>query len=177
MKKLFYFSVVLVLVLCSCTKTTTPAPAPPVINYGSFTTSDAFNGVITINFTDADGDIGLNQSDTIGLYARGTVGYYDFYMRYYYWSPYFGKYVTYFSRIPFQAPSLADSAITPYRIPFIVNNTKNKGLDGQIIVNLNQYRPPGADSLQNFRFQIWIYDRALHKSNVVTTPSFTTNYH
>jgi hypothetical protein len=175
-KKLFYFSAVLVLVLYSCAKTTPPAPAPPVISYGSFTTSDAFNGVITINFSDADGDIGLNQSDTTGPYARGTVGYYDFYMRYYYWSHYFSKYVTYYNPIAGQSPSLADSAITPYRIPFIINNTKNKGLDGQIIVNLNQYKPPGPDSLQNFRFQIWIYDRALHKSNVVTTPSFTTPY-
>jgi len=170
-------------ILWSCSKPATPAPAPPVINYGSFTTSDANTGVFIFNFTDADGDIGLNQSDTTGPYARGTVGYYDFYMRYYYWSYYFGKFVTYYNPWP-NGNTLIDSSIVAYRIPFVVNNTKNKGLDGQIIINLNGYKPPPAlntpsatsDSMRIFRFEFWIYDRALHKSNVATTPTFTTPY-
>ena len=148
-------------------------PGPPVISYASFTTSDPQNGVIAINFTDPDGDIGLNQSDTGGAYA------YDFYMRYYVWSPYANTYVKYY-RAYTNGNSLIDSSIIAYRIPFVVNNSKSKSLDGQVIVNLNGYRPPRQDAyddtLQTFRFQIWIYDRALHKSNVITTPSFTTNY-
>ena len=176
MKKLFYFSAILVLVLYSCVKTTTPAPAPPVISYSSFTTSDANTGVFTFNFTDADGDIGLNQSDTTGPYARSTVGYYDFYMRYYCWSQHANTYVTYFFPWP-NGNTLIDSSIVAYRIPFVVNNTKNKGLDGQIIVNFGQYKPPpNDDSMKIFRYEFWMYDRALHKSNVVTTPSFTTPY-
>lgn len=176
MKKLFYFSAVLVLVLCSCSKPSTPAPAPPKITFGSFTTSDANTAVFTFNFTDADGDIGLNQGDTTGPYAINTYGYYDFYMRYYCWSPTTGKYVTYYKVIPNLSVFL-DSAIVRYRIPFVVNNTKNKSLDGQIIINLAGYKPqPDNDSMNNFRYEFWIYDRALHKSNVVTTPSFTTPY-
>jgi hypothetical protein len=178
-KKLFYFSAVLVLILYSCAKTTPPAPAPPVISYSSFTTSDANNAVFTFNFTDADGDIGLNQNDTTGPYAVGTYGYYDFYMRYYCWSQHANTYVTYFRVFP-NLSAFLDSAIVRYRIPFIVNNTKNKGLDGQVIINLAGYKPPrqdaNDDSTMIFRYEFWMYDRALHKSNVVTTPSFTTPY-
>jgi hypothetical protein len=177
-KKLFYFSVVLVVALYSCKKETTPAPAPPVISYGDFAISSGTRALLTINFSDADGDIGLNQSDTIGFYAKNTVGYYDFYMRYYYWSKNFNKFMPYY--FPWSTSNnYIDSAIVTYRIPFVTNNTKSKGLDGQIIVDINQYKPlPNSvysnDSLTTFRFDIWIYDRALHKSNVVTTPTFTT---
>jgi len=176
-KKLFYFSIILVVSFYSCKKESTPAPAPPVIVFGDFTTSDKDNGIITINFTDADGDMGLNQSDTSGNFAKGTYGYYDFYMRYYCWSKTLGKFVQFYSPIPHQNPSPADSGISTYRIPFITNNTKSKSLDGQIIVNLSEYKPGYIkDSLNIFRYDIWIYDRALHKSNVITTPSFTTPY-
>ncbi|HKC69656.1 MAG TPA: hypothetical protein VKG26_15570 [Bacteroidia bacterium] len=183
MKKLFCFSLVFALAAWSCKKETTPAPAPPIITFGSFTTSDATNGIITINFSDADGDMGLNQSDTSNQYARGTVGYYDFYMRYYCWAPTQNKYIPFYysygNHNPYQ-----DSSIFTYRIPYITNNTKSKSLNGQIVVNLFQYKPGSGPYLQdttlcdlnNLRYDIWIYDRALHKSNVITTPSFTTPY-
>jgi hypothetical protein len=175
-KKLFCFSIVLGVVFYSCKKETTPAPAPPVISFASFTTSDGDNAVLTFNFSDADGDIGLKQSDTSGVYALGTVGYYDFYMRYYYLDS-TGNYVTFYSPIPNQPPSLADSAISTYRIPFITDNIKSKSLDGQIIINFSTgYKPGNSAKLNNFRFVFWMYDRALHKSNVVTTPGFHTTY-
>jgi hypothetical protein len=172
--KLFYFSVVLVLIFASCKKASTPAPAPPVISFASFTTSDATNGILTFNFSDADGDIGLNQEDTTGLYATNTVGYYDFYMRYFYLDS-TGNYVKFFHAFNGGNP-IEDSAKFLYRIPFVVNNIKSKTLDGQIIINLNGYKPANTALYRNFRYEFYIYDRALHKSNVVTTPGFSTPY-
>jgi hypothetical protein len=165
------------LALFSCKKESTPAPGPPVISFGSFTTTNGINGVITFNFTDPDGDIGLHQEDTTGSYSKTGVGYYDFYMRYYCYSPTLGKYVTFY--YPYQGQpltSLIDSSIFAYRIPFVANNIKSKTLDGQIIINLTGYKPGNIDSLNHFRYEFWIYDRALHKSNVVTTPEFHTPY-
>lgn len=185
MKKLFYISGILCLVLFvfACKKDSTPAPAPPVISYANFTTSDAYNGILTFNFSDADGDIGLNQSDTTGAYAPGQVGYYDFYMRYYCLSPATGKYLPFYYAWPgLPLNSLTDSTIFAYRIPFVTDNIKSKSLSGQIIVNLSQYKPanikPGTsgDSLNSYRYEFWMYDRAMHKSNVVTTPTFYTYY-
>ncbi len=177
MQKLFYFSFGLVLFLFSCKKESTPTPGPPVISFASFTTSNGTNGVFTFNFTDPDGDIGLHQEDTTGSYSKTGVGYYDFYMRYYCYSPTLNKYVEFYYPYPGQPlTSLIDSSIFAYRIPFVANNIKSKTLDGQIVVNLTGYKPGNIDSLNHFRYEFWIYDRALHKSNVVTTPEFHTPY-
>jgi hypothetical protein len=177
MQKLFYFSFILMLVLFSCKKESSPPPGPPVISFGSFTTSDKDHAVLTFNFTDPDGDIGLHQEDTSGSYAKGTTGYYDFYMRYYYLSPTTGNYTTYYRRFSSTPSPYIDSVIFVYRIPFVTNNIKSKTLDGQIIINLTGYTPSTKlDSLNHFRYEFWMYDRALHKSNVVTTPGFYTPY-
>ena len=163
--------------LFSCKKESTPPPGPPVISFASFTTSNGNNAVFTFNFTDPDVDIGLHQEDTTGSYSKTGVGYYDFYMRYYakdtigsgyvpFYYPYNGQPLT----------SLIDSSIFAYRIPFVTNNIKSKTLDGQIVVNLSGYKPGSNNYFNNFRYEFWIYDRALHKSNVVTTPGFHTTY-
>ena len=66
MKKLFYSSLVLFVVLFvfSCKKDTTPVSPIPSISFASFSASDDQNAVLTFNFTDGDGDIGVQPSDT-----------------------------------------------------------------------------------------------------------------
>jgi hypothetical protein len=192
MRKLFYLAVVaLVLLLAfSCKKETVNPNAAPVISFASFTTSDNLHAVFTFNFSDANGNqnIGLNPSDTSGIFAPGQVGYYDFYMRYYRKNA-VGNFIPYYFQYPGQSDSsLGDLSIITYRIPYLNVNIKTQALNGQIIINLNGYRPLNypnspqsvatawADSIQHFRYEFWIYDRDMHKSNVVTTPEFDTNY-
>ena len=93
-------------------------------------------------------------------------------------SPTTGTYKTFHYQFNPTPNPLSDSLIFAYRIPYVTNNIKSKTLEGQIIVNVNGYKPVSHynDSLSNFRFQFWIYDRALNKSNVVTTPGFHTTY-
>ena len=178
MKKLFYFSAVLMLLLFSCKKASTPAPAPPVISFASFTITDNENAILTFNFNDPDGDIGLNQSDTTGVYALGQVGNSDFYMRYYYLSPTTGNYMPFHQQFGSVPNPLSDSMIFAYRIPFVTDNIKSKTLDGQIIINIAGYTASAyVDSLAHFRYEFWMYDRAMHKSNVVTTPGFYKLFH
>ncbi|MHB8260738.1 MAG: hypothetical protein ACYDCN_14835 [Bacteroidia bacterium] len=176
MRKLFYISFVSIsiLVAFSCKNPNNPSSVVPVISFANFTTSDNTHAVLTFNFSDGDGDIGMQQGDTA----------YDFYMRYY-WKNYTGNFVTYYYQWPgLSDSSLIDYTIITYRIPYIDNPSKSPGLNGQIIININGYRPPApppypskyTDSLQHFRYEFYIYDRALHKSNVVTTPEFDTNY-
>ena len=167
MKKVFYF---LLVVSCtfafSCKKDNNPTPVPPIISFENFTTSDNLTGRLTINFTDNDGDIGYEE-------AQQTASNYDFYMRYYY-KNYLGNYVPFYYHS--SGDPLSDSTIYVYHIPYVANNIKTKVLDGQIIIDLNGYKPGNLDSLNNFRYTIWIFDRAGHKSNVITTPGFHTSY-
>ncbi len=190
MKKLFYISFVALILLFvfSCKKETTSPNAVPVISFGSFTISDANNAVLAFNFSDANGNqnIGLQPGDTTGNFAPGTVGYSDFYMQFYY-KNYAGNFVPYYFVNQGQPPNtLIDSNIFAYRIPYMNVNIKTHALSGQIIIPIYQYKPQPpyppihgtnwADSLSHFRYEFWIYDRAGHKSNVVTTPEFDVSY-
>ena len=173
MKKVFYFLLaVSVVFVFSCKKTAAPTSPVPKISFGGFTTSNGSNAVFTLNFTDNDGDIGYEPAD-----QNNTN--YDLYIRYYY-KNYQGKYVPFYLRDPTQpADPIRDSTIYPYHIPYIDDNIKSKILDGQIIIDMpNGYKPITFynDSLSNFRYTFWIYDRAGHKSNVDTTPVFQTPY-
>ncbi|HEX7412925.1 MAG TPA: hypothetical protein VF411_02685 [Bacteroidia bacterium] len=179
MRKLFYISLVSISVLFafSCKKTSVDSNAAPVISFASFTTTDQFNAVLTFNFSDANGNnnIGLHQGDTAA----------DFYMRFYY-KNYKGNFVPYYFPISGQPQhSPIDSSITTYGIPFISTNSNVQSISGQVIIHFTTgYRPfiPNTppinivDSLQHFRYEFYIYDRNMRKSNVVTTPEFDTNY-
>ena len=181
MRKLFCISLIglISLFVFSCKKNQQPvSDAAPVISFANFTTTDARHAVFTFNFSDADGNrnIGLQQSDTSGNFAPGTVGYNDFYMRYYYKNS-AGNFVKCF--IPYPGLSIHsndDSCIIADRIPYMDINIKSQAISGQIIINLNGYKPTGADSFNHFRYEFWIYDRNMRKSNVVTTPEFDTPY-
>jgi len=181
MRKLFYISLVVLVLLFgfSCKKDTINPNAAPVISFGSFTTTDANNAVLTFNFSDVNGNnnLGQQQSDTT----------FDFYMRYY-WKNYAGVFVTYY--FPVQSITnvadtpLVNKSIVTYHIPYISTNSKSPSINGQISIKLNQYIPEipqnplvnWADSLSHFRYEFWIYDRQGHKSNVVTTPEIDINY-
>jgi hypothetical protein len=168
MKKIVYFAFIL-LAIFSCKKTTTVVPGPPTVKYVSFTTSDSYTAKLTFSFSDPDGDIG-NQVD-----LQDTTNY-DFFLRYYY-KNHNGDYVPFYAHAPSTpADPLRDSTIYPYHLPYIANTITTHTLVGQVMVDLSGYKPGNLDSLNNFRYEFWIYDRARHKSNVVTTPEFHTNY-
>jgi hypothetical protein len=167
MKKVFYCLLAVGFMMLSCKKNSTPPPSPPIISFASFTTTDGNIAKFTFNFTDADGDIGLQQVDQ-------DSSNYDFYMRYYY-KNYLGQYVPFYYHASGQpANPLTDSTIYVYHIPYVTDNIKSKMLSGQIIIDLNGYKPYSSDSTNNLRYTFWIYDRARHESNVVTTPGFQT---
>ena len=169
MRKLLaiFLLVALGLFLGSCKKITNPEPGPPVIAYKSFDIVSETEAYFHFTFTDPDGDMGLKSSDTSGPFAFGSEYYNDFHMRFQF-KNYQGNYID--SVWYDQLAVLYDSGFVLYRIPFIDNNSKNKSLTGEIIIKMAGFRP--ASNKPNFRYNFYIYDRAHHKSNVVTTPEF-----
>lgn len=155
------FSVLFIgIIFFSCKKTSTPTPGPPVIAYKSFEPINADDAYLHFTFTDPDGDIGLSTADDSSITSPY---HYDFHSRFQ-----FKNYQGTFIDSVWVDLSGADSAQYNYRIPYIENKAKDKSLSGEIIVKLSGYRP--AHTFHNFRYNIYIYDRAHHKSNVVTTP-------
>ena len=109
---------------------------------------------LTISFTDGDGDIGLSGSDTLPPYDPASIYYYNFYITF------FKKHNGVFEEYPLLIPA-------SQRIPFINTEGKNKSLSGDIIMHLD-FLGFQFDN-DTLRFDTYIYDRALHKSNTVTT--------
>jgi len=155
------------LVIFSCKKITNPEPGPPVIAFKDFSIVKETEAYFHFTFTDPDGDIGLKDEDTTGAFAVGSPYYDDFHMKFQ-----FKNYQGVFVDSLFYDPktSQKDTIIYLYRIPFVTNNSKDKSLTGEIIVKMSGFRP--ETTLRKFRYVFYIYDRAHHKSNVITTPEF-----
>lgn len=132
-------------------------PIEPVISFESLTTTKNLQGYDTegtlrITFTDGDGDIGLNVQDTL--------------------APYVGEYSDNVHMIYYEYISGNWTAVPQYndngKIPVITPEGNQKAIRGEI--RKDHIGFPFGVTNRRIRFDVYIYDRALHKSNVITTP-------
>jgi hypothetical protein len=112
------------------------------------------SGILNFSYQDGDGDIGLYSWDTFPPYHRNGDYYYNLVINYF--EKQNGVFVPVNLTIPFSA-----------RIPVLTPNDPDKAIKGFIEETLALYPPPPHDTI---KFEVFIYDRALHKSNVITTP-------
>ena len=154
---LFFFGA-LFAVISGCMKKQS-YPETPVI---SFLNLELFydsahvvkTGILTISYQDGNGDIGLADGDTFPPYQKNGPYYYNFVLTHF--EKQNGVYHQVFDSIPFSA-----------RIPVLTPDDPNKPIKGFIADNILLYPPPLHDTI---KFEVFIYDRALNKSNVITTP-------
>lgn len=148
--------------LTSCLKTE-EFPPQPSIAFKSFE-QFADSAVITIGFTDGDGDIGLGQDQTDPPHDTSSYYYYNYYLEYFLKEN--GSWV------------LKDTI--GHRIPVITPTGQNKALEGEIARRFEAVQIPGfespwyanlddADENDTVRFECLIIDRALNVSNKVST--------
>ena len=96
----------------------------PAISFNEFKKYGSDSATCTINFTDGDGDIGLDQYDTVAPYNLTSKYYYNLYLVYYYqdytgaWKPYDTKPST---------PKI-DTLQYAYRIPNLTQNGQKTSL-------------------------------------------------
>jgi hypothetical protein len=155
-KCLTYF-IFCIILFTACKKPKT-FPSEPVIVFKDLVKHTNEQGIddslkLIISFTDGDGDIGLAQSDTLAPYNPGSVYYFDFYIKY------FIKHNGNFEEIPL--------LVGGQKIPFIKNEGKDKSLSGDIVMQLDIFGFQWNND--TLKFEAYIYDRALHKSNTIST--------
>lgn len=114
----------------------------------------AIKGVLSFNFQDGDGDIGLNPGDTFVPYNRGGDYYYNLVIRY------FEKRDSVYVEVVLDPPFSA-------RIPVLNPDYPGKAIKGFISDTLTMDPAPDFDTV---RFEFFIYDRALNMSNVLISP-------
>lgn len=128
--------------------------------------------VLVFSFKDGDGDLGLTQADTFPPFnavldtANNNKSL----------NPYYNNlYIDYFESIDgvFQnivAPFTSDTLSYPFRFESLTPEGRHKAIRGDIEVNI----PPAPlqfNPHDTVMYKFYIYDRALHKSNIVETPT------
>ena len=115
---------------------------------------------VRFSFVDGDGDLGLSPSDTLGDFAPGKKFYYN--LKFSFLEKINGVYV------------LNENIKPYYRFQNISKSqTTNKVLKGDMIVDIDLSTTVNYADTSKFRF--YIYDRALHQSNIENTTEIYLN--
>lgn len=161
---LTYILILFVLAYTSCIEKPT-YPSEPVIAYKDFIRygNDPANPdsvEVVVSFTDNEGDIGLDQADTHGLFKEGNI-----WLVFYYDSN--GTWAAY-DETP-STPAF-DTFKVAYRVPPVLPaGDPAEPMKGLIYVKQN----PFVKVADTIKYQIYLYDRALHKSDTIHTPAIT----
>lgn len=149
---------------CACEKPKT-YPDTPAIQFVSLAKERGVlrpdsNSIITISFTDGDGDIGLNSYDTLAPYNLTSVYYDDFIVSLF--QKVNGAWV---EDTAFKQPN----GLSPFcgRLPYLTPTGSNKALSGNISMTQPIWLYPVTSD--TIHYQVYIFDRALHRSNMITT--------
>ena len=140
-------------------------PDEPQITFKSFAKkSDGTGAQLIFSFTDGDGNFGLNQEDTAGVFADCTT-------RYNVFCDYYEKQNGTWIKVSLD-PCL-DPDIIPfyYRAPVAVPEGQYKAQKGTVTLDINPiyYLPSNFDTC---KFKLHVIDRSLNQSNEIETNEF-----
>lgn len=177
MRKLYLIVLLsLVLVVVSCQKPV-EYPIEPRIEYQGFTyifnadSTFTGEGIVAFSYTDGDGDLGLDESDTLPPFGLSDAHYYNMVIDYL--KCVNGEFV--------KTPLLSWNAQTQSfdtvsfnaRFHRLRDNDDPKAISGTMEYTLPVQNPLSPDD--TIKFEIRILDRALHESNVIQTEPIYTN--
>lgn len=161
-QKYVFFAIVLI--LAACLGEDFNFPETPAITLKSFEQLklDGKDSavILRIEYTDGDGDIGLEPGDTLAPFEFGGPYFYNLHVY-----PYE---VVDGVKKPIMV-SATDSIDFNDRIATLTPTGKNKAIFGEIRIALRA-QPSFGITPDSMCYKIFIYDRKLHKSNVIETP-------
>ena len=172
----------LVVVVCSCQKPV-EYPVEPKISYGGFTylfnadSTFSGEGVVSFSYTDGDGDLGLDDGDTLPPFGFHDAHYYNMVIDYLKCVD--GEFV----KTPLLSPHvptnpgdtlvLYDTVTFNARFKRLRELEEPKAISGTMEYKLTVQNPFSPND--TVKFEIRILDRALHESNVIQTEAIYTN--
>ena len=139
-------------------------PPEPEIDFRSFTPLGD-SAQLAFNFTDGDGDIGLDPGEVQPPYDTSSFYHYNLYITYYekndgVWEP--------------GLDLEGDSVVFRYRIKNFDAVRREDGLEGYMTVFIAPfYYNPLSPNSDTIRYNVLLIDRSLNESNILTTPQFT----
>ncbi len=159
------------ILLLSCRKLE-EYPPEPRIEFNDFVllfnpqTGINEKGILKINYWDGDGDIGLDQGDTLPPYHAKGDYYYN--LRITYLERRHGV----FTEVPItiwnSATQQYDTLTFSTRIPPLIPKNQERAIKGVIEYEMFIYNP--TSDFDTIQFRVQLVDRALNLSNEVTSP-------
>lgn len=177
MKKHYLIALLfLTMAMLSCQKPV-EYPIEPHIKYEGFTylmnadSTFSGEGVISFSYTDGDGDLGLNDSDTLPPFGFHDAHYYN--MMIDYLKCVNGEFV----KTPLLSWNVQtqsyDTITFNARFKRLRDTEEPKAISGTMDYTLPVQNPFSPND--TIKFEIHILDRALHESNVIQTDPIFTN--
>ena len=142
-------------------------PEVPYLEYRDFTVLRNSNnidekGILKIYFTDGDGDMGLDNGDTLPPFDKNSIYYYNFFITYY--EKQYGQFVKVEPSVTFNS-----------RIPVLESSSSNGAIKGEIEIEMFINNPFSV--YDTIKFEAYIVDRALQAGNLISTPDIILKKH
>ena len=172
----------LALAVCYCQKPV-EYPIEPKITYEGFTylinadSTFSGEGIIAFSYTDGDGDLGLDDGDTLPPFGFHDTHYYNMVIDYL--KCVNGEFVKMPLLSPHVPTSPADTLVLYDTVTFnarfkrLRDSEEPKAISGTMEYKLTVQNPFSPND--TVKFEIRIFDRALHESNVIQTEPIFTN--
>ena len=152
-------------------------PIEPKITYEGFTyllnadSTFSGEGIISFSYTDGDGDLGLDDGDTLAPFGPSDDHYYNLIVDY--MKCVNGQFVN-TPLLSWNAQTQSfDTVSFNARFRRLRDNDDPKAISGTMDYTLMVQNPFSPDD--TIKFEIRIFDRALHESNVIQTEAIFTN--
>lgn len=183
MKKRYLIGLLLLALAVSACQKPVEYPIEPKIAYEGFTylmnpdSTFSGEGVISFSYTDGDGDLGLDDSDTLPPFGFHDTYYYNMVV------DYLKSENGVFVKTPLLSPHvptspddtlvLYDTVTFNARFKRLRDSEEPKAISGSMDYKLTVQNPFSPND--TVKFEIRILDRALHVSNVIQTDPIITN--
>lgn len=131
-------------------------PIEPIITFKSFEIIGD-SAYLTFSFTDGDGDIGKSTDDTLAPYT-------DRFRKSLWFEYYELESGTWVHKPMFNT---APDYLLDYHVPVLNEDEDPKSLQGDILIVMENYYD--LSNTNPFKYEIKLWDRALHESNVIET--------
>ena len=176
MKKSFILILLCIIGMAACQKKV-EYPIEPVISYQGLAyvmnADSTLTGevVLSIGYTDGDGDLGLDDADTLYPFGPRDPHYYNLIIDYLKWDGHT------FVETPLlswnQQTQSYDTISFNARFKRLVFNDEEKAISGTIDYTMMVYNP--LSPTDTVKFRVHLIDRALHESNTIETNSILFN--
>jgi hypothetical protein len=169
--------VLMMLVLLASCQEKMDFPIEPRITYGGLAyvidADSTLTGevVVNINYTDGDGDLGLDNADTLYPFGPNDPHYYNLIIDYMKWDG--TQFVETLLLSWNQQSQSYDTISFNARFKRLVFNDEEKPIKGTIDYLIPAFNPLAPND--TIKFRISIIDRALHESNAVETEAIWFN--